>query len=287
MFCTPPGVTGLTTCQPPDPCEGYTTDISCVTYTGQDFPCIDVNNGDGLISVLLNILATYFPPEVCCQLEGELSFYTTTTSTTTTSTTTTTTTSTTTTTTSTTTTTTTAAPSTCNCFIFINNDTEMAHTFSYVDCETKVYMDGVVQRKNGGVPGIAYQCGMTGTIRVDDPAFVTFTNTGLCTSECVLPVTTTTTTTSTTVAPTYSRFYEAEVWTCDPCITDPFAPPIVITVADGYPPLVTNNWYRNVDSLDTNIYRVKNSSPGPYSVVVNFWGYTNCADACNPPTPEV
>ena len=286
MFCTPPGVTGLTTCQPPDPCEGYTTDITCVTYTGQDFPCIDVNNGDDLISVLLNILATYFPPEVCCQLEGELSFYTTTTSTTTTSTTTT---STATTTTSTTTTTTTAAPvtpATCNCFVFVNN-TSTVLSFSYVDCETKVYTTKVVQRKNPitGAPGIVYQCGITGTILADSE--LTYTNLGSCTAECVLPVTTTTTTTSTTASPTYSRFYEAEIWTCDPCATDPFAPLIVITVADGYPPLVTNNWYRNVDPLDTNIYRVKNSSIGPYSIVVNFWGYTNCADACNPPTPEV
>jgi len=73
-ICTPPGVTGLTTCVPLDPCDGQSVDIRCVTYTGQDFPCIDVQNGDDLISVLLNILYTYFPPEYCCGLEGEIDY---------------------------------------------------------------------------------------------------------------------------------------------------------------------------------------------------------------------
>jgi|LakMenEpi03Aug12_release.lakeMendotaPanAssembly.Ray.scaffolds.fasta_scaffold198113_2 hypothetical protein len=113
-ICTPPGVTGLTTCEPVDPCEGVTIDSTCVIYNGQDFDCINVANGDTLIEVLLSILATYFPPEVCCELEGTISLLTTTTTTTAAPTTTTTST---TTSTSTTTTTTTVAPQAYECCI--------------------------------------------------------------------------------------------------------------------------------------------------------------------------
>lgn len=67
-FCTPPGVTGLTTCAPVDPCEGETIDSECVIYSGTDYQCIDVTNGDTLISVLLNILETYFSLEDCCKM---------------------------------------------------------------------------------------------------------------------------------------------------------------------------------------------------------------------------
>ena len=66
--CTPPGVTGLTTCAPVRPCDGDTIDINCVQYSGIDFECINTATGDTLISVLLNILNVYFPVETCCEL---------------------------------------------------------------------------------------------------------------------------------------------------------------------------------------------------------------------------
>jgi hypothetical protein len=67
-FCTPPGVTGLTTCAPVDPCDGETIDSECVIYSGVDYECIDVASGDTLISVLLSILETYFPEADCCKM---------------------------------------------------------------------------------------------------------------------------------------------------------------------------------------------------------------------------
>lgn len=67
--CTPPGVTGLTTCAPVRPCDGDIIDINCVQYSGIDFECINTATGDTLISVLLNILNIYFPVETCCDME--------------------------------------------------------------------------------------------------------------------------------------------------------------------------------------------------------------------------
>ena len=68
--CTPPGVTGLTTCKPIDPCEGTKLDISCVQYSGINYPCVGVNNGDNLIDILLKILELYIPESKCCELAG-------------------------------------------------------------------------------------------------------------------------------------------------------------------------------------------------------------------------
>lgn len=68
-FCTPPGVTGLTTCHPIDPCEEK-PDIDCVFYNGPDADCIGIKNGDNLLSVLLTLLQSYFPPNYCCALGG-------------------------------------------------------------------------------------------------------------------------------------------------------------------------------------------------------------------------
>lgn len=68
--CTPPGVTGLTTCAPVRPCDGDIIDINCVQYAGADFECINTATGDTLISVLLNILNVYFPAEDCCNIEA-------------------------------------------------------------------------------------------------------------------------------------------------------------------------------------------------------------------------
>lgn len=285
MFCTPPGVTGLTTCQPIDPCEGETTDITCVTYSGQDFSCIDVSNGDDLISVLLNILATYFPPEICCQLEGTLTSYTTTTSTTTTSTTTTSTTSTTTTTTSTTTTTTTVAPATCDCFIILNN-TFKTLSYSYVDCQTKFLEPGRVPGKSSETdpPVAVYQCAMSGSVYVETG--LTYTNLGLCTSECVAPTTTTTTTSTTTAAPSYSNFYEAEIYTCTPLNCSEPAGTTVITVQDPLT-LSVGSFYLSANPLDTNTYRVIGGTVGPTADIVFGLALPSCTFACeyllNPP----
>ena len=58
VYCMPPGVTGLTTCEPKDPCEER-PDIACVSYSGSDHSCINVSNGDTLLNVLLNILNVY------------------------------------------------------------------------------------------------------------------------------------------------------------------------------------------------------------------------------------
>jgi len=68
-FCTPPGVTGLTTCHPIDPCEER-PDIKCFFYNGPDADCIGVNQGDDLASVLNALLQAYFPPNYCCALAG-------------------------------------------------------------------------------------------------------------------------------------------------------------------------------------------------------------------------
>lgn len=68
-FCTPPGVTGLTTCHPIDPCEER-PDIKCFFYNGPDADCIGVSHGDDLASVLNALLQAYFPPNYCCALGG-------------------------------------------------------------------------------------------------------------------------------------------------------------------------------------------------------------------------
>lgn len=121
-FCIPPGVTDLPVCTPVDICENSPININCVTYSGEDFDCLNVTNGDSLISVLLNILNVYFPEEYCCALEGTVEYIATTTTTSTS--TTTTSTSTTTTSTSTTTTTTTVAPIPYDCCIPFASTTE-------------------------------------------------------------------------------------------------------------------------------------------------------------------
>lgn len=97
-FCTPPGVTGLTTCQPIDPCEDKLP-IDCVLYTGQPYDCeVTVTENESLTSILVSLFqyfATTPSTNECCGIEGDVTFTnitTTTSSTTTTSTTTTTTT---------------------------------------------------------------------------------------------------------------------------------------------------------------------------------------------------
>lgn len=129
-ICTPPGVTGLTTCQPIDPCEEK-VNIECVRYTGPNNTCLNVSTNDDLISVLLNILNVYFPQTYCCELEGSTNdptcllagtaqpvlSTTTTTSTT-----------------STTTTTTTLKPTNCYYYTIYNEDPICDSIVSYTDC---------------------------------------------------------------------------------------------------------------------------------------------------------
>lgn len=284
-FCTPPGVTGLTTCEPIDPCDGETIDASCVTYVGEDFSCIDVTNGTDLITVLLNILHTYFPTAECCELAGTAVLIpqttTTTTSTTTTSTTTTTTTST------TTTTTTTLIPSTCNCFI-IENYTDVVLTYSFVDCEKKEYATSTVPAATGGgelplVPGVSYRCLMTGTLIAPR---LSYSDLGACSTECVAPVTTTTTTTTTTVAPTYSYVYEAEVYSCVPLNCSAPTTTVFVSVADPLT-LIVGRYYRSADPNDTNTYKViSGPTTGSYAYIVSSIAFTTCVYACNYVPPE-
>ena len=80
-FCTPPGVTGLTTCQPIDPCEEK-PNVDCVYYNGPDAECLGIHQGDSLTFVLQSILEYYIAPvDGCCDLDGIAEFVTTTTST--------------------------------------------------------------------------------------------------------------------------------------------------------------------------------------------------------------
>ena len=63
-FCTPPGVTGLTTCEPIDPCEEK-IDLECVKYLGADYSCLDVTTEDSLLSVILKIFDQLYPQSGC------------------------------------------------------------------------------------------------------------------------------------------------------------------------------------------------------------------------------
>jgi len=71
-FCSPPGVTCLTTCKPIDPCDGERVDLCCVLYSGEDHECSEITHGEPICDILFQILAILFPPEVCCFLEGTL-----------------------------------------------------------------------------------------------------------------------------------------------------------------------------------------------------------------------
>jgi len=121
MICTPPGVTDLPQCTPPDPCEGQRINGDCVMYNGKEYDCIPVYSDQSIFVVMFNILEYFYPlsSEYCCGIGGGSVQYVPPTTTTTSTTTTSTTTSTTTTTTSTTTTTTTQAPYDC-CIPFVS-----------------------------------------------------------------------------------------------------------------------------------------------------------------------
>jgi len=68
-FCTPPGVTCLTTCAPIDPCAEK-IDIDCVIYSGDDHPCSDIENGQPISQIMLQALSLIFPLNVCCYFEA-------------------------------------------------------------------------------------------------------------------------------------------------------------------------------------------------------------------------
>lgn len=131
-ICTPPGVTGLTTCQPVDPCEKKVP-LECVLYSGQEYDCdVVVNTNDTLLSIFSSLFEKFkgFSPTVnqCCTLTGAIIMSTTTTTA-----------GPTTTTTSSTTTTTTQAP-TCSFYNVTNTGAQSpGAVISYVPCNTTIY----------------------------------------------------------------------------------------------------------------------------------------------------
>jgi len=68
-FCTPPGVTCLTTCAPIDPCQEK-IDIDCVIYSGEDHSCSEITNGQPISQIMLQALSLIFPIEECCYFEA-------------------------------------------------------------------------------------------------------------------------------------------------------------------------------------------------------------------------
>jgi len=76
-FCSPPGVTCLTTCEPVDPCDGKKIDLCCVLYSGPDHECSDIITGDPLCEIIIQVLEILFPLDYCCALTGELTVITT------------------------------------------------------------------------------------------------------------------------------------------------------------------------------------------------------------------
>lgn len=194
-ICTPPGVTGLTTCEPVDICDGHTADIHCIIYSGIPFPELGVETGDTIISVLQRIF-TYFYCDECF----------TTTTTTTTSTTTTTTTSTTTT--STTTTTTTEAPE-CGIYEVTGVDDETSIVgYMPCNCDTAISVPVGVGETITICADVAYGILSGSLIDVnylgvcDTPAPPECISTSTTTTTTLEPTTTTTSTTTTSTSTT-------------------------------------------------------------------------------------
>lgn len=171
MFCTPPGVTGLTTCEPVDPCEKL-IDSCCVFYSGESNPCLPVTKGEPLCDIIRKLVIEYFDTDC--------------------TTTTTTTTSTTSTTTSSTTTTTTAAPCDCRTTV-VQNITEVVQYVTYTDCY------GIVQV---GIPvlslGAITLCVCGSQITYNPAVLLVFQGASGCNTTTTTTSTTTTTTSSTT-----------------------------------------------------------------------------------------
>lgn len=69
-FCTPPGVTCLTTCTPVDPCLDK-IDMSCVIYSGADHNCSDIKHGESISLIMLQALSLIFDVDVCCDFSAD------------------------------------------------------------------------------------------------------------------------------------------------------------------------------------------------------------------------
>jgi hypothetical protein len=69
VFCTPPGVTCLTTCAPIDLCQEK-IDIDCVLYSGEDHTCSQITNTQPISQIMLQALSLIFPIEQCCYFEA-------------------------------------------------------------------------------------------------------------------------------------------------------------------------------------------------------------------------
>lgn len=207
-ICTPPGVTCLTTCNPPDPCPDGSLDINCIIYNGINFPCASVKNGDTLISVLLEILAKIFPPDFCCDLQGNatnstcglggtVSFFTPLTTSTSTS----------------TTSTTTQAPIPCSFFEIRNTSQTGPSVFSYVPCNC---LDRKTQTV-GNTP-LTVCVNNLFSITVVSGSVSPSSQQGPCTSPACPPTTTTSTsTTSTSTSTTSTTSSTTTTTTLCPC----------------------------------------------------------------------
>lgn len=187
-FCSPPGVTCLTTCEPIDPCESK-LDLSCVVYSGNVTSFCNIDpRGKTLYELLLTIFTQSFgnPFTACCLLQGSIELITTTTTTSTSTTTTSTTTSTTSTTSTTTTTT--------RALLCYSLSSASNLTVSYLNQNNQWIITSV----SAGVT--KYVCAYVVTAQ----AGLTITSVGNCGVEQCQPTTTTTstTTTSTTTSTT-------------------------------------------------------------------------------------
>jgi hypothetical protein len=180
-ICTPPGVTGLTTCQPIDPCEDKLP-LDCVLYSGQPYDCEVVVTANQTVTSILASLFAYFADtpstNECCGIEGDATFTnitTTTSSTTTTS----------------TTTTTTTLPPECSFYNITNSN---PRTTSVIE----TYLCGCELLTTITVPSTGITICLQNPIDLEvvSGAINTPTNLGVCSnSDVICPTTTTTTTT--------------------------------------------------------------------------------------------
>lgn len=67
-FCTPPGVTCLPDCNPPDPCEEK-IDLCCVNFSGESQECANIQTGESLCDLIETFYEATTKPEIFCQLE--------------------------------------------------------------------------------------------------------------------------------------------------------------------------------------------------------------------------
>jgi hypothetical protein len=70
-FCTPPGVTNLTTCVPVDPCPEK-INLDCVLYSGDAHTCSSITHLQSLTNILIKIFKIIYPNNYCCFVNGSL-----------------------------------------------------------------------------------------------------------------------------------------------------------------------------------------------------------------------